>query len=1245
MKTVRWNFIFVALSLLFLFSASATFADSGVLWSTPAGGWASLSRGNGFYMLNVAARGGSQFTAVSETDRFRDAAIQKTQQSGIAWTKKISLSGEARAVVADGSGNSYGIGWEWHNDGHAWGFIAKLDSAGNTIWSKTNPLRESLNGGGQRFPCDTSVNAGSFSHCADSYLFDAALDEANNALYIVGLGRENQSSPREGTGLLIKMSMVDGSIEWRKYNSSKSYFSAVDVKAGSVYVLGENNSSASAVLLTYDTNGNQTQSAPISFASAPSGYSTRGLKVSSTNEVFLINSGSLAKHDMNSGSVLWRKSLGYQDLALSQSGLLYASRVDSDSICTFEPSAFTFVEHIDKSSGAILGSASIGNANGSRVAVDGENIITAIGTSGPSAGGGPGSLAIYGVNPSAPTSNPPLAHAQIGFSPPSVGDTISVYQNISYPIFFSGSLSSDPDGWGTAQIGVSSGGKCEWDTTFDGAFDTTINNPSSPSACVAGPVSHAFNFPPQTKSFFIFKVTDAAGRVGVDCRVDVTILPTPDLVGQPPITNTPAGIPLPGVSVTFSAKVANRGTGTATTTFSNIFEIDQGRNGSVDTTLPANSLSNLEAGSDADVTSSSWTAMRGNHRIRVCADTPGSAIPESNETNNCSSWQDFVADAVPDLIISQRPAIHSGTLTAGSVMKFKATIKNVGNTPAESSFTSQFKVNVGSLSPHPITDSLAVNQEEEIVSGSWTATPGTHTISVCADAPTGVVTEAFENNNCNTAAQNLIIVIPTPPDLIVSVAPSVNSGASAGGAQEGDSLRFRATVKNQGTTLAGAFANSFHINIGNDGNAGNDISISPDPLIASLGVNLSQQIISGTWNAVQGTHRIVACADSENAVTESVENNNCNDSTGAVGGGIITIRPPQPECSNGRDDDGDGLLDMADPGCTSPTDNNEDDEFTLTVSKSGPGAVPSLVRTPGRSIDCGTKCEESFLAGTGITLTATPASGFDFDRWSGPVCSGSTSPTCSFSMNANRSVTAHFKNEVVVPNHTLTVAVAGPGSGTVASSGGSINCDSGGSLCSVTVPDGRTVTLTASPSAGSQFGGWTNCASASGNICDVTVSANITVTAQFNIAPPSLNPDLTITALRSTPSTIIASQRTAFAATVQNIGSVSAPASVLSFRVDINNDNHLPGGSNNDTSAIFQPPTRPVSALAAGALDTVSSTWFNPIVGTHRIIVCANSTGVFTESNESNNCTDGLGGITSSLGLVQVRDGGDINPI
>ncbi|HEY2480335.1 MAG TPA: lytic murein transglycosylase [Solirubrobacterales bacterium] len=51
--------------------------------------------------------------------------------------------------------------------------------------------------------------------------------------------------------------------------------------------------------------------------------------------------------------------------------------------------------------------------------------------------------------------------------------------------------------------------------------------------------------------------------------------------------------------------------------------------------------------------------------------------------------------------------------------------------------------------------------------------------------------------------------------------------------------------------------------------------------------------------------------------------------------------PTAPQCSDGIDNDGDGLIDMEDPDCSSPSDNNEAAEVTITVPSTGETSSPS----------------------------------------------------------------------------------------------------------------------------------------------------------------------------------------------------------------------------------------------------------------------------------------------------------------
>jgi hypothetical protein len=90
------------------------------------------------------------------------------------------------------------------------------------------------------------------------------------------------------------------------------------------------------------------------------------------------------------------------------------------------------------------------------------------------------------------------------------------------------------------------------------------------------------------------------------------------------------------------------------------------------------------------------------------------------------------------------------------------------------------------------------------------------------------------------------------------------------------------------------------------------------------------------------------------------------------------------------------------------------------------------------------------------------------------------------------------------PNRTLTVSVQGAGSGTVTGPG--INCPGD---CTEAYPDGQQVTLTATPSAGSGFAGWSGACTGSGP-CTLAMSADRQVTASFDSSPPPPNRTLTV---------------------------------------------------------------------------------------------------------------------------------------
>jgi hypothetical protein len=91
--------------------------------------------------------------------------------------------------------------------------------------------------------------------------------------------------------------------------------------------------------------------------------------------------------------------------------------------------------------------------------------------------------------------------------------------------------------------------------------------------------------------------------------------------------------------------------------------------------------------------------------------------------------------------------------------------------------------------------------------------------------------------------------------------------------------------------------------------------------------------------------------------------------------------------------------------------------------------------------------------------------------------------------------------------HTLSVTRAGTGSGTVTSDPDGIDC---GPDCLESYTAGETVALSATAAPGSTFAGWSGACSGTGG-CTVSMSANRSVTATFDLIPDTTPPQTTIT--------------------------------------------------------------------------------------------------------------------------------------
>ncbi|MFO0686241.1 MAG: InlB B-repeat-containing protein [Sandaracinus sp.] len=163
---------------------------------------------------------------------------------------------------------------------------------------------------------------------------------------------------------------------------------------------------------------------------------------------------------------------------------------------------------------------------------------------------------------------------------------------------------------------------------------------------------------------------------------------------------------------------------------------------------------------------------------------------------------------------------------------------------------------------------------------------------------------------------------------------------------------------------------------------------------------------------------------------------------------------------------------------------------TLSVTKTGAGSG-SVASAPA-GIDCGATCSAPFSVGAMVVLTATPAAGSTIAGWGG-ACSG-TASTCTVSVAAVTDVTIDFG----LVDETLEVTVEGTGAGVVTSAPAGIDCGAGHTTCTTTVPHGTSVTLTAAPSTGSTFAGWSGACTGT-DPCVVTVDAATAVTATFTL--------------------------------------------------------------------------------------------------------------------------------------------------
>ncbi|MCB9654937.1 MAG: carboxypeptidase regulatory-like domain-containing protein, partial [Deltaproteobacteria bacterium] len=165
----------------------------------------------------------------------------------------------------------------------------------------------------------------------------------------------------------------------------------------------------------------------------------------------------------------------------------------------------------------------------------------------------------------------------------------------------------------------------------------------------------------------------------------------------------------------------------------------------------------------------------------------------------------------------------------------------------------------------------------------------------------------------------------------------------------------------------------------------------------------------------------------------------------------------------------------------------------VTVTRTAGGAV---VSNPA-GINCPPSCAVEFPDATTVSLTAVPFQMSTFVGWSGACEGAGTDPLCTLTLDADVAAGAAFDANAFA----LTVLRNGGGSGRVVSEPSGINC---GSTCTAFFDRDSTVTLTATPNAGSEFGAWGGVCSGKTPTCQVTMDDARSVRARFDVPQAQL---------------------------------------------------------------------------------------------------------------------------------------------
>ncbi len=273
--------------------------------------------------------------------------------------------------------------------------------------------------------------------------------------------------------------------------------------------------------------------------------------------------------------------------------------------------------------------------------------------------------------------------------------------------------------------------------------------------------------------------------------------------------------------------------------------------------------------------------------------------------------------------------------------------------------------------------------------------------------------------------------------------------------------------------------------------------------LAWSATNADSCTASGGWS---GSRSVSGTEDSSPLTTRTTFTITCNNRSSTRSKSVVVnVRPAPPvtQCNDGIDNDGDGKIDFGtgpnnDPGCSSPSDNNELDAVLSVQIVRDVGGDGRVASAPV-GIACEPTCSHTYIRNESVTLRATPVTGSKFWRWEGD-CSGTIS-SCVVGMSVSHNVAARFGKNNKFPIF-VTVVKEGGGNGKVTSDKGAISCEP---ICSDIYDINTVVILTARPSPGSRLWAWEGACTGTALTCSVTASRVLEVTARFGVGSPPAN--------------------------------------------------------------------------------------------------------------------------------------------